>query len=714
METGNATCGELPLNGQAHEPAPICLIEPDSLDFGELILGTYANASFNIANTGDGPLVGDVTLDSEHFHLLTGGGAFTLQPGQGRQVTLRYDPAGYGPHAAEVDLGASSCAIVPLRGFARNPVPAGDHIGLFLDEAGTLCAGDFPIGTADTLFVLAKVPSFAEPGITGAEFRVAGLEALAGLAEVDALWFTPPASGDIATGIRFDFAAPQPGELVALGWLTVYPLVSLPDNLVLRVERSLDGDQLRVDDADGLSWDVGGGRCTLNCLDPGLCDCLDFEAGACQLSATELIFGLVHYGNTAHRDFSITNIGYGPLAGNLQISGQYFSLSLGAGPFLLDPGETLNARASFHPGGMGVFSALITTGLADCPSISCYGTGTGGGGGTPLLGLYGEENAVLCELNQLPFQTATVYVFAILPEYFAGITAAEFSIANLPEAGSGGIITYNWHTPLVIGEAGHGIALAFNPPLPGPIALLGTIDFFEIQESWIGVDHRITMRESLDSGNLVLVGTDYVEYWCEPGHFTFNCTGSLPGGCSCTIAMPVALADFSLEDLGGAARIRWSYLGGGDAEFRLEGERDGLSWLVPWQETAPGQYAAEDHAAALASAGSVRYRLWGRLPGEDWQPLRDEQLAVAGLALRTALLAAHPNPFNPERDGALHAGRGGSGAPGRLRRGGAAKCAGCWTPSRRRARMPWSGTAATRRAALPARASTSSACRRRA
>ncbi len=560
---------------------------------------------------------------------------------------VRYDPASYGLHAAAVELGAAACAGVPLRGFARNPVNGPDHLGLFLDAAGTLCAGDFPAGTPDTLYVLARVPSFADPGITGAEFRVAGLEALAGLAEISEEWFVAPVGGDLATGIRFAFDAPLPGERVALGRLMLQPFVDLGDNLVLRVQRSLDGNQLRVNDGAGLGWDVSGGRFTLNCLDPALCDCLDFESGTCELSATTLDFGLVHYGNTAHRDFSISNVGNGALVGNLQIAGMYFTLTLGAGPFVLEPGETLNARASFHPGAMGAYSALITTGLADCPAISCYGTGTGGGGGTPMLGIYADDYAVMCELNQIPFQTARVYVTAILPEFFTAITAAEFSIGNLPTAGGGGIITYDWNTPLVIGEPGHGIAVAYNPPLPGPIALLGTIDFFEIQDSWIGWDHRIAMRETLGSGKLVVVGTDYVEYWCEPGHLTFNCTGSLPGGCSCTIAMPVVLSDFSLEDLGGAARLRWSYEGGGDAEFRLEGEREGFRWLVPWQQTAPGQYEALDEAAALATPGSLRYQLWGRLPGETWQPLRDEQLQVAGLAQRTALLAAHPNPFNP-------------------------------------------------------------------
>ncbi|MBM4116397.1 hypothetical protein FJ251_01460 [bacterium] len=39
---------------------------------------------------------------------------------------------------------------------------------------------------------------------------------------------------------------------------------------------------------------------------------------------------------------------------------------------------------------------------------------------------------------------------------------------------------------------------------------------------------------SNDSGNLVVVDLGYNEVPCEPGHwFTFNCTGSLPGGCDC-------------------------------------------------------------------------------------------------------------------------------------------------------------------------------------
>jgi len=332
VSTGNATCGELPLAGRAHEPMPVCVLLPDALDFGEVLLGNFANSAFSVGNQGDGPLVGEITLTSEHFHLLSGGGPFTLQPGQWRQVNLRFDPQAYGPQAASVSLGTAHCADLPLSGFARNPGTGSDHIGLYLDQAGTVCAGDFPVGVADTLFLIASVPSFADPGITGAEFRVDGIAALAGLAEIVEEWFYAPVGGDLATGLRFAFGAPVPGESLLLGRLTVTALAPLGNNVQLQLARSLDGLQLRVTDAAGLGWDVGGDHCTLNCTNPLLCECLDFEAGACHLSDTDLNFGTIPYGSSSTLDLNISNVGYAPIAGDLQISGPYFSLTQGAVP----------------------------------------------------------------------------------------------------------------------------------------------------------------------------------------------------------------------------------------------------------------------------------------------------------------------------------------------------------------------------------------------
>ena len=644
LETGLEWCAELPLSGMAHEPAPTCDLTPDALHYGEVNLGGFADLAFTIGNNGDGPLVGDVLLVDDHFEALLGGGPFSVDSGDEHLVGVRFAPQTYGPLSAVVELGAGICADVPLTGFGRNPVLAGDHIGLFGDMAGSVCSMDLLGGTPVDLYLLAVVPSFADSGITAWEFRLDNFDVLEDYAEVVVEWPFLEVQGDLATGVSFEYDEAVPGEIVPLGVLHVLPTGQVPSNLPLTVEQSDDGLQRRVDDHTGLGWDVSGGRFTVNCTDPDLCDCIDYETGICDLSDTELDFGTVSYGSTTFRDFTITNVGYGPLAGDLQVSGLYFHLDQGEGPFLLMPGEVLEATAFFQPGELGQFTGTITTGLEDCPEIALTGQGTSGGGGSPFIGMFEDLAATDCDIDTPVYTTASVYVSAILPAWLTAITAAEFRIDNYPDpTGPYFIITENWNTPLVIGDPDYGIALAFEPPIAGPVAVMGTIDFFTITDP--GPDYWMMVEASLSSGNLVVVGTDYNEYWAHGGMFTFNCSTYY---CDCSMATPVTLSSFLAEDLGGSSRIRWESETTGELEFRLFAVRDGLEWNVPYVETGPGTYQAEDGSVALSQPGEVEYRLFGRLPGDEWLLLRSENLEVEGISFPTRLLAAHPNPFNPQ------------------------------------------------------------------
>lgn len=153
----------------------------------------------------------------------------------------------------------------------------------------------------------------------------------------------------------------------------------------------------------------------------------------------------------------------------------------------------------------------------------------------PFIGIYADDAAVLCQANVSQYVSVPVYLFAILPASIPGITACEFRIDNLPTPAMG-LTTYAWNTPLVIGTADYGIALAFAPALPGPTAFLGSISFFPLA-AW-PADFRMEIMASNDSGNLVVVDLNYNEVPAEPGHFfTFNCTGSLPGGCDCVVGI---------------------------------------------------------------------------------------------------------------------------------------------------------------------------------
>ncbi len=641
LTTGLEYCAELLLSGQAHEPTPTCELTPPALDFGDLQLGDLEDATFTISNDGDGPLNGEVSLDDPHFSVELGGGPFTVQPGEAHVVGVRFQPADYGPLSALVTMGSDICADLPLSGFGRNPVTAGDHIGIFADPDATICQLDLTVYTTVEFYLLAVVPSFADPGITGWEFRVAGLDQLSA-ADWTVEWSGFVPTGDIETGVQFIYPEAQPGEIVELG-IVYYTASSDPgSDIQLSIEPSLDGLQRRVSDHTGLGWDVSGGRLTLNCTDSEPCDCIDFDAGICELSDDLLNFGNVNYGSVSYREFSITNVGFGPLAGDLQIDGEYFNLDQGEGPFLLGPGEVLEARAYFQPGGLGDYQALITTGLADCPEILCLGTGVGGGGGTPFMGLYSDEAATNCHTDLPIYATRSVYVSVVLPIWLPSITAAEFRVDNLPDE-SDVLLTENWATPLVIGDPSYGIALAFSSPLPGPVALMGTLDFFALND--LGPNYEMQIMESLTSGNLVVVGEDFIEYWCQGGMFTFNCSYY---NCECAWATPVTLSSFELTDLSGSARIRWETETTGELEFRLLGARDGVEWTVPYSSGLPGSFSAEDRSAALSETGEVSYRLFGRLPGEDWLLLREQSLAVSGIAFATRLHDAHPNPFNPK------------------------------------------------------------------
>jgi hypothetical protein len=151
------------------------------------------------------------------------------------------------------------------------------------------------------------------------------------------------------------------------------------------------------------------------------------------------------------------------------------------------------------------------------------------GQAAPVLGLYADEEALRCVAGVTPYLNVPVYVVALLSDGVTGLTACEFRIEHLPSPAMATIST-RWNSPLVIGELGNGIALAFSPPLTGESAVIGAIDFFPLQD--FGPDWVMEVMPSNDSGSLVIVDLDYVLVPCEADHgFTFNCSGE----CQCLL-----------------------------------------------------------------------------------------------------------------------------------------------------------------------------------
>jgi len=117
--------------------APACLISPAMLDFALVAAGEPAELEFTITNTGKGPLVGAVTESCAEFTIVSGGGAYELEPEQERIVTVRYAAPDTGSHVCDIQLGTSACAtiravgetVVPVAGAACTIVPAALDFG---------------------------------------------------------------------------------------------------------------------------------------------------------------------------------------------------------------------------------------------------------------------------------------------------------------------------------------------------------------------------------------------------------------------------------------------------------------------------------------------------------------------------------------------------------------------------------------------------------
>ncbi len=160
------------------------------------------------------------------------------------------------------------------------------------------------------------------------------------------------------------------------------------------------------------------------------------------------------------------------------------------------------------------------------------------------IGLFAVPHATYCYGNTEQYTTTTVHVVAWLDNDWSGsVSACEFYIDNFPVAGAEGAITTNWNTPLVIGQVSYGIALAFNPPLPGPLAYLGSIEFFALDPNWIPANYVMAVRPSRQSDTLALVDTQGQTMAVAGGQYTFNCSN--PSTCDCLESVATDATSFS-------------------------------------------------------------------------------------------------------------------------------------------------------------------------
>jgi hypothetical protein len=313
------------------EAAPLCVVSPESLDFGVVEFGDFADARFTVRNAGGGTLTGSVGAECAHFAVVAGGGGFALAAGESLSATVRFAPSVTGALACSVTTGGA-CPPVACRGVGDNPI---------------LCVTDPASVDFGTLYV----GESAERTVT---VRNAGAGILSGTIDLDSpcAEFTLPSGGG-----AYALAADESTSVV----VRYAPAAAGSHGCVLRTGPSCQ---------DAI---VAG-----SALDPPQC----FVVSTVDQSPVDsLDFGNVPQGSApVRREFEVSHDGSADLMLDVQIdatsacSGD-FTIAKGGGPILLPPDSPHLVIVEFAPTQTGPATCTISMGNAFCGEVVCDGVG---------------------------------------------------------------------------------------------------------------------------------------------------------------------------------------------------------------------------------------------------------------------------------------------------------------------------------------------------
>lgn len=325
LSTGNDLCGGIELFGSAFEPGAACDLSAETIDFGEVAVGQEVERTFSITNTGGGTLTGTVRSPCTGVTILSGG-SYNLSAGQSRAVAVRFRPESAGALACTLDTGNAFCRPVIANGTAVEPLP------FCALSPSSLDFGDVAVGQpADRSFTIRNDGGGTLSGtvtsctdflvVSGASYSLGP-----GESQTITVRFTPPAAGAAACTLQIGGGC---GEYVARG--------------------------------NGIS-----------------------SGPLCLISDTILDFGNVNVGQSADRDFTITNNGDGVLAGTMAETCPDFSIVSG-GTYSLSAGQNQTVTVRFGPSIGGNLLCTIDPGSPRCIAIQAEGIGV--------------EQPAVCELS---------------------------------------------------------------------------------------------------------------------------------------------------------------------------------------------------------------------------------------------------------------------------------------------------------------------------
>ncbi|GAF91929.1 unnamed protein product, partial [marine sediment metagenome] len=107
-----------PVTGTGENP-PAISVTPASRDFGTVEVGSYADLTFTVENTGGGTLIGNATVPAPFT--IESGGSYSLTAAQTQVITVRFSPASDQSYSEDVTFTGGGGATRPVTGTGENP-----------------------------------------------------------------------------------------------------------------------------------------------------------------------------------------------------------------------------------------------------------------------------------------------------------------------------------------------------------------------------------------------------------------------------------------------------------------------------------------------------------------------------------------------------------------------------------------------------------------
>jgi hypothetical protein len=127
-------------SGALQAPGALCVLVPDSLDFGTLAKGQSTTQSFQVFSVGTAPLLVNVVAGCGDFSIVTGGGPASLLPGHSITVTVQFAPQAGLTRSCAISVGPG-CPDEALTGFGTTVSFANEVQPIFRNRGCDACHG---------------------------------------------------------------------------------------------------------------------------------------------------------------------------------------------------------------------------------------------------------------------------------------------------------------------------------------------------------------------------------------------------------------------------------------------------------------------------------------------------------------------------------------------------------------------------------------------